>query len=145
MRPFGVRGLMNAGKPGETLAIANSDGSSLTYRPAPAALLFLDPLVGKCHWRPAIATPLLVQATQAGKQHMRPRDHDILARELRQQLLPCRCSRSRVGIEDHRELGMLQLDTLCMHGVAPKQDLLSLRRKLIAGMSRGMTRQRDEL
>src|SRR5260370_641093 len=32
-----------------------------------------------------------------------------------------------------------------MDGVAPKQDSLPLRRKLIAGMSRGMTRQRDEL
>ena len=76
---------------------------------------------------------------------MRPRDHNILARELKQQLLPCRCSRNRVNVEDHREFGMLQLDALCMHGVAPKQDLLSLRRKLISGMSRGMTRQRDEL
>src|SRR6266403_1812517 len=40
---------------------------------------------------------------------------------------------------------MLQLDALCMDDIAPKQDFLSLRRKLIAGMSRGMTRQRDEL
>src|SRR6202047_1631845 len=86
-----------------------------------------------------------MQTAQARKQHMRPCDHNILARELKQQLLPCRCSRNRVNVEDHRELGMLQLDALCMHGVAPKQDLLSLRRKLIAGMSRGMTRQRDEL
>src|ERR1700730_5442653 len=76
---------------------------------------------------------------------MRPRDQDTLARELRQQLIPCRCSRSRVDVEDHRDLGMLQLDALCMDDVAPKQDLLSLRRKLIAGMSRGMTSQRDEL
>src|SRR6266851_3552772 len=76
---------------------------------------------------------------------MRPRDQNILARELRQQLIPCRCSRSRVDVEDHRDLGMLQLDALCMDGVTPKQDLLSLRRKLIAGMSRGMTSQRDEL
>src|SRR6266849_3375717 len=76
---------------------------------------------------------------------MRPRDQNILARELRQQLIPCRCSRSRVNVEDHRDLGVLQLDALCMDGIAPKQDLLSLRRKLIAGMSRGMTKQRDEL
>src|SRR5580700_9718351 len=32
-----------------------------------------------------------------------------------------------------------------MNGVAPKKYLLSLRRKLIAGMPRGMTRQRDDL
>src|SRR6202140_3326819 len=32
-----------------------------------------------------------------------------------------------------------------MDGVAPKQDHLSLRRKLIAGMSGGMTMQRDQL
>src|ERR1700675_968287 len=32
-----------------------------------------------------------------------------------------------------------------MDDAAPKQYLLSLRRKLIAGMSRGMTRQRHEL
>src|SRR5258708_26411886 len=76
---------------------------------------------------------------------MRRRDQNILARELGQQLIPCRCSRSRVDVEDHRDLGMLQLDALCMHDVAPKQDLLSLRRKLIAGMSRGMTKKRDEL
>src|ERR1700730_14913146 len=76
---------------------------------------------------------------------MRPRDQDTLARELRQQLIPCRCSRSRVDVEDHRDLGMLQLDALCMDDVAPKQDLLSLRRKFIPGMSRGMTSQRDEL
>src|SRR6202158_2126805 len=32
-----------------------------------------------------------------------------------------------------------------MDDVAPKQDLLSLRREFIAGMSRGMTEQRHEL
>src|SRR5258707_1898183 len=32
-----------------------------------------------------------------------------------------------------------------MDDVAPKKDFLSLLRKFIAGMSRGMTRQRDEL
>ena len=57
---------------------------------------------------------------------MRPRDHDILACELRQQLIPCRCSRNRVDVEDHRDLGMLQLDALCMDDVAPKKALLSL-------------------
>src|SRR5712692_4550755 len=76
---------------------------------------------------------------------MRPRDQDTLARELRQQLIPSRKSRRRVDVEYHRDLGVLQLDALCMDGVAPKQDSLSLRRKLIAGMSRGMTKQRDEL
>src|SRR4029077_17145451 len=32
-----------------------------------------------------------------------------------------------------------------MDDIAPKEDFLSLRREFIAGMSRGMTRQRDEL
>src|SRR5260370_22261473 len=32
-----------------------------------------------------------------------------------------------------------------MDDIAPKQDFLPLRRKFIAGMSRGMTRQRDDL
>src|SRR2546427_9723444 len=76
---------------------------------------------------------------------MRPRDQNILARELRQQLMPRRRSRSRVDVENRGDLGMLQLDALCMDDVAPKEDFLSLRRKFIAGMSRGMTRQRDEL
>src|ERR1700737_4757951 len=76
---------------------------------------------------------------------MRLRDHDILARELRRQLIPCGCSRSWVDVEDHRNLRMLQLDAVCMDDVAAKQDLLSLRRELVAGMSRGMPRQRDEL
>src|SRR5712692_354750 len=43
---------------------------------------------------------------------MRPRDQNILARELRQQLIPCRCSRSRVDVEYHRDFGVLQLDAL---------------------------------
>src|SRR5881396_1899912 len=76
---------------------------------------------------------------------MRLRDPDILAREPRKQFIPCRCSCSRVDVENHCDLGMLELDALCMEDVAPKQDLLSLRRKLVAGMSRGMTKQRDEL
>jgi hypothetical protein len=91
-----------------------------------AALLFLCPLICKCHWRPAIATPLLVQATQARKQHMRPRDHNVLVRELRQQLIPCHRSRSRVDVEEDRDLGMLQLDALCVDNVSPKQDCFSL-------------------
>jgi hypothetical protein len=49
---------------------------------------------------------------------MRPRDQNILARELRQQLIACRRSRSRVDVENHRDLGVLQLDALCMDGVA---------------------------
>src|SRR5260370_26784544 len=76
---------------------------------------------------------------------MRPRNPNILAREFRQQLKPRRCSRILVDVENRGDLGMLQLDALCMDGVAPKQDSLSLRRKFIACVSRGMTRQRDEL
>src|SRR5712692_4776912 len=76
---------------------------------------------------------------------MRRRDQNMLTREPGQQLMPRRRSRSRVDVEKRGDLGMLQLDTLCMDDVAPKQDFLSLRRKLIAGMSGGMTRQRDEL
>src|SRR6266436_4863941 len=75
---------------------------------------------------------------------MRRRDHNILAREPTQQLMPRRRCRSRVDVENRGDLRMLQLDALCMDDVAPKQDFLSLRRKFIAGMSRGMTRQRDE-
>jgi len=90
----------------------SSDGADLTCRLRPAALLFVRPLIGKCHWRPAIATPFLVQTTQARKQHMRPRDHNILVCELRQQLLPSRKSPRRVDVEDHGDLGMLQLDAL---------------------------------
>src|SRR6202790_3019459 len=76
---------------------------------------------------------------------MRHRDQNTLARELRQQLLPRRRSRSLVDVENRGDLGMLQLDALCMDDVAPKQDSLSLCRKFIAGMSRGVTAQRDEL
>ena len=57
---------------------------------------------------------------------MRPRDQNILARELGQQLIPCRRGRSRVDVKDRGDFGMLQLDALCMTGVAPEQDLLSL-------------------
>src|SRR6267378_8094307 len=76
---------------------------------------------------------------------MRRRDQNILAREPRQQLMPRRRSRSRVDVENRGDLGMLQLDAHGMDDVAPKQDFLSLRRKFITGMSRGMTRQRHEL
>ena len=57
---------------------------------------------------------------------MRPRDHNILASELRQQLTPSRKSRRRVGVEDHRDLGVLQLDALSVDRVSPKQDLFPL-------------------
>src|SRR6266478_3921933 len=76
---------------------------------------------------------------------MRRRDQNILARELRQQLIPRRRSRSLVDVENRGDLGMLQLDALCMDDIAPKQNFLSLGRKFIAGMSRGMTKQRDDL
>src|SRR5207244_5921426 len=89
-------------------------------------LLLLVPLIGKYHRRPAIPTPLLAQATQGRKIHMRPRDQNILARELRQQLMPRRRSRSLVDVENRGDLGMLQLDAQCMDDVAPKQDFLSL-------------------
>src|SRR6202022_3902079 len=69
------------------------------------------------------------------------RRHDLR----RQQLKPRRCSRSLVDVENRGDLGMRQLDPQCMDDVAPKQDFLSRGRKFIAGMSRGMTRQRDEL
>src|ERR1700746_550137 len=76
---------------------------------------------------------------------MRRRNQNILSREPSQQLIPRCRSRSLVDIENCGDLGMLELHPLCMDDVAPKQDFLSLGRKLIAGMSRGMTRQRHEL
>src|SRR6266436_6206767 len=76
---------------------------------------------------------------------MRRRDQNILSREPSKQLIPRCRSRSLVDIENRHDLGMLQLDALCMDDIAPKQDFLSLRREFIAGMPRGMTRQRDEL
>src|SRR6266481_5823679 len=76
---------------------------------------------------------------------MRRRDQNILSREPSQQLIPRRCSRSLVDVENRGDLGMLQLDALRMDDIAAKQNFLSLRRKFIAGMSRGMTRQRDDL
>src|SRR2546425_2612414 len=113
--------------------------------PCNLPMLLLDPLIGQCDWRPAIPSAFLVQATQARKQQMRRRDQNILARELGQQLIPRRCRRRRVRVEHRRDLGVLQLDALGMDGIAPKQDLLALGRKLIAGMSRCMTGQRDDL
>src|SRR5712664_4100144 len=90
------------------------------------ALLPFVLLIGKYYRRPAMPTRLLAQATQGGKIHMRPRDQNIPARELRQQLMPRRCSRSLVDVENRGDLGMLQLDAQCMDDVAPKQDFLSL-------------------
>ena len=54
------------------------------------------------------------------------RDQNILSREFKQQLISRRRSRSLVDVEDRGDLGMLQLDALCMDDVAPKQDFLSL-------------------
>src|SRR3989454_10984115 len=90
------------------------------------ALLPLVPLIGKYHRRPAIPAPLLAQATQGRKIHMRSRDQNILARELKQQLMPRHRSRSLVDVENRGDLGMLQLDAQYMDDVAPKQDFLSL-------------------
>src|ERR1700693_6632603 len=117
----------------------------------PAALLLLRrrcalvPSIVKYHWHPAIPTSVLAQATQGRKWHMWTRDQTTRSREFSQQLISRRRSRSLADIEDHRNLGMRQLDALCMDDVAPKQDFLSLGRKFIAGMSWGMTRQRDDL
>src|SRR5258706_12470785 len=76
---------------------------------------------------------------------MRRRDQNMLTREACQQLMSHRRSGSPVHVENGGDLRMLQLDARCVDDVAPKQDFFSLRRKFIAGMSRGMTRQRDEL
>ena len=54
------------------------------------------------------------------------RDQNILSGEFSQQLIPHRRSRSLADVEDHRNLGMRQLDALCMNDVAPKQDSFSL-------------------
>jgi len=54
------------------------------------------------------------------------RDQNILSREFSQQLISRRRSRSLVDVEDRCNLGMRQLDALCMDDVAPKQDFLSL-------------------
>src|SRR5260221_11257600 len=76
---------------------------------------------------------------------MRRRDQNILSREPGQQLIPRCRSRSLVDVEHRGDLGMLQLDALCMDHIAPKEDFLSLRRKFIAAISRRMTRQRNDL
>src|SRR5713226_7083253 len=76
---------------------------------------------------------------------MRRRDQNILARELRQQLIPRRRSRSLVDVENRGDLGMLQLDAQCVDDVAPKQDFLSLRREFIASVAWSVTRQGNEL
>jgi len=63
------------------------------------------------------------------------------------ELLPRRRRRSLVDVENRGgDLGMLQLDAQCMARCRPnKQDFFVPLTKFIAGMSRGMTRQRDEL
>src|ERR1700693_4235260 len=97
----------------------------------PAALLLLRrryalvPSIVKYHWHPAIPTSFLVQATQSRKWHMWTRDQNILSREFSQQLISRRRRRSLGDIEDHRNLGMRQLDALCMDDAPPKQNFLS--------------------
>ena len=51
---------------------------------------------------------------------MRPRDQNMLARELRQQLMPRRRSGSLVDVENRCDLGMLNLDAQCVDDVAPE-------------------------
>src|SRR5438093_12687332 len=68
----------------------------------------------------------------------------VRTKEHGQQLVSLLCSRSLVDVEHCGDLRTLQLDAQCMDDVAPKQDFSSLRRKFIAGMSRGVTRQGDE-
>ena len=85
-----------------------------------AALLFLVPLIGKCHWRPMVGTPLPVQATEPRKDHVWPRDQDVLARELTQQLIPRDRGCSRVNVKYHCDVGVWQLKALYVHDVAPK-------------------------
>src|SRR5256885_9344388 len=104
--------------------------------PCNLPMLLLDPLIGQCDWRPAIAFTFLVHATQARKEQMRRRDQDILAREPRQQMIPPRCGRCRVYVENRRDLGGLQLNAMCMVGITPKQDLGALSREFVSGMSR---------
>src|SRR5258708_34014937 len=91
-----------------------------------AALLLRVPLISKYHWRPAIATPLPAQAPQGRKIHMRPRDHNIFAREPRQQLIPRRRSRSLVDAENRGDLGRRKRAARCMTDVAQNQDFLSV-------------------
>src|SRR6202158_5972281 len=131
-------------KAGATICVIRAN-AVIRFRIVNPPLAVLVPLIGKYYRCPAIATPLLAQATEGWKIHMRPRDQNILAREPRQQLMSRRRSRSLVDVKYRGYLGMRQLDAQCMDDVTPKQDFLPLGRKFIAGMSRGMTRQRDEL
>jgi hypothetical protein len=48
------------------ILVVVQDGDFVFHGPIPMPLL-LDPLIGKCHGRPAKASPLLAQATQAWK------------------------------------------------------------------------------
>ena len=89
-------------------------------------MLSLDPLVGEYHRCPYIPVRLLAQAAHARKWHVRPGDHDGLARERWEQVTPRRRRRGVVDVEDYGNVGMTQLDELLMDRVAPKQDLLSL-------------------
>src|ERR1700686_5919209 len=78
-----------------------------------AALPLLIPSIGKYYRHPAIPAPLFAQATQGRKWHVRARDQNILARELREQLKPRRGSRILVDVENRGDLGIRQLDALC--------------------------------
>src|SRR6266851_2435987 len=130
-------------KAGDTICVIGAN-AVIRFRIVSPSLAVLVPSIGKYHRRPAIPTPLLAQATQGWKIHMRSRDQNILAREPKHQLMPRRRSHSLVDVENRGDLGMLQLDAQCVDDVTPKQNFLSLGRKFIAGMSRGMTRQRDK-
>ena len=76
---------------------------------------------------------------------MRTCDNDILAGKPRQQPLASRSSGRLVNVEDCGDFGMFQLNTRRMESVAPEQDLLALRGKLIAHVPRRVSRQRDNL
>src|ERR1700730_4151601 len=112
-------------KAGATICVIRAN-AVIRFRIVNPPLAVLVPSIGKYHRRPAVPGPLPTQATQGRKIHMRPRDQNTLARELRQQLLPRRRSRSLVDVENRGDLGMLQLDAECVDDVAPKQEFLSL-------------------
>src|SRR5258708_32017926 len=113
-------------KAGTTICVIRAN-AVIRFRIVNPPLAVRVPSIGKYHRLPAIPTPVLAQATQGRKQgRMRRRDQNILARELRQQLTPRGRSRSLVDVENRGDLGMLQLDSLCMDDVAPKQNFLSL-------------------
>src|SRR4029077_11333829 len=82
----------------------------------------LVPSIVKYHWHPAIPASFLAQTAQVRKGHMWTRDQNILSGGFSQQLISRRRSRSLADVEGHRDLGMRQLDELCMDDVAPKQD-----------------------